>query len=134
MYGDTYKPPSHLIASYNESLENQNKTAIINEQQDSLSKRIQKLCNKNTIQFKSPVQLLNELSKNIYDTGECVGENGMIQGKKFTFQYKNVKDDYDGSYGIAYGFGNSKKEAKSQAAKTALKLFLNCDLDKIANE
>lgn len=28
--------------------------------------------------------------------------------------------------------GNSKKEAKNQAAKQALKLFLNCDLDEIA--
>jgi len=106
MYGDTYKPPEHIITSIDcESLVNKNTVNILNEQ-ESLNKRIQKLCNKNTIQFKSPAQFLNELSKNISDTGECVGENGKIPGKKFTFQYKNVRDDYDSTYGIVYGFGN----------------------------
>lgn len=142
LFSETYKPPSNLLEPLQDESQIEEETHVVEKQAhqptkqdyelECLNKRIKKICNKTTVLFKSPAQLLYELSKNISDTGECVIENGKLLGQKYTFQFKNVKEPLGEVYGIAYGFGNSKKEAKNQAAKQALKLFLNCDLDEIA--
>lgn len=133
LYGETYKPPNEVITSLLDSpaKEDTKKEPILDES-TQLQKRIQKLCTRGALQTKSPSQLLYEICKTISNTGECVGENGKLAGKKYTFQFRNVLNGSDSAYGVVYGFGANKKEAKNDAAKQALRMFLNCDLDTLA--
>jgi hypothetical protein len=113
LYSETYKPPSNLLEPLqDEPLKIIEKPANQPTKQDyeleSLNKRIKKICNKSTVLFKSPAQLLYELNKNISDTGECVIENGKLPGQKYTYQFKNVRDSLGEVYGIVYGFGKRK--------------------------
>lgn len=106
-----------------------------------LRRRISKLVTFKTVQIKAPSQILHELSVKIAETGKCIQENGQILDQKFCYQIDNVQDESIASIDIntpssvnAFGFGKSKKDAKNQASRNALKFFFDCDLDKIIFE
>ena len=136
LYSDTYKPPAEVVTSLTEPLYSKdnidlNKESHVDEI-EQVNKRIKKICTKEALKSKSPSQLLYEVCKSISNTGECVSENGQITGKKYTYQFKNKINGTEQAFGVVFGFGSNKKEAKNDAAKQALKTFLNCDLDLLA--
>jgi hypothetical protein len=118
-----------------------------------LNKRLEKLINSTEkLKNKSPAQLLHELSAKIAETGKCITESGVIPDKKFCFQFKNIKEqscvksdfttddiysdmqndaNLDDLTKFAHGFGKSKKEAKNQGARNALKQFFSLDMTQV---
>lgn len=109
------------------------KTKLLND----IKKRIKKFCNKVALQNKTPIQILHELCMPIAETGKCISETGTSAESKFTFEFRNSLintvnlDQSQVHLYIAYGYGKNKKIAKQNAARLALKQFLDCDIDQI---
>lgn len=125
LYGDTYKPPKQepSVAAIDMNSPSDPAAAA----KADLLKRMSKIITKETIKFKSPSQMLNELDLKVSETGKELG----VKGGEFEYQYTNVHDP-NAPESVATGLGRSKKDAKNQAAKQALKKFFDCDLELIA--
>jgi len=130
VYSQSYTPPQHIIDSYNPQKLDQT-TAKVTTQIDEAKMRLEKILKKNN-KLKHPVQLLNEVSSSIFETGKCVAENGAAPNQKYTFQFRNTlltdTDQSISSVLAAYGHGKNKKEARTRAAMQALKQFLDYDV------
>jgi dsRNA-specific ribonuclease len=147
MYPFSYKPPQHVLDSFNERKaditrvkEEQSESLLDKEMPESekialsVHKRLVKLCSKPCVAFKTATQLLYESCKQVADTAVCVQENGPIEEQRFAYKITNVLDPEAGSNEakcVAYGFGKKKQEAKNAACKQALKQFFNFDIDQI---
>ncbi|CAF0824161.1 unnamed protein product [Brachionus calyciflorus] len=141
LYPDSYQLPEKIIEDEAPTEEITDDKIKNLKRIAELRRRISKLVTPKTIIVKAPSQILHELSSKIADTAKCIQENGITLDKKFCYQIDNLQDetivsldDNDQNTRNAYGFGKSKKDAKNQAAKYALKQFFNCDLGTISNE
>jgi hypothetical protein len=157
MYPFSYKPPQHVIDSFNETEaavkveeQQQQQTTVcenggssnINLKELSenekvvlaVNQRLLKLCSKPCVAFKTATQLLYECCKQVAETATCVQENGPIEEQRFAYKITNVLDTEaatDENKCAAYGFGKRKQDAKNAACKQALKQFFNFDIDQI---
>jgi len=146
LYPDTFRPPQQALSAYERSYSAVPARPETADPLGELKKRVGKLCSRSALLAKTASQLLHEVSAEVAGTGTCVQTDG-----RFKFEYRNTLVGDEAGTQLAHGFGKwpfvrdlsliynldvvvlgrSKKEAKQLAAKQALKLFLDCDVDAI---
>ena len=96
LYGETYKPPKQEPVLEEMALPS-------SPDKSDLQKRMAKIISPETIKFKSPSQMLNELDLKLSETGQELGVND----SKFTYRYTNIHLDEADPKRFAYGSGKS---------------------------